>query len=233
MTAVVFIDVQNDFVKDGALPYAYPVEPNHQKIVDFAQACRMRGYELYATCDTHEKTVYDGIGGAPKSGYLTTLEGKRLPVEHCIEKTEGHRLIEGLVKNDALATGSNANCILDTDTKNINIRQANIFDKCTFGSNRLIVKMINDFPESGCDSNGLGIKGLREPLDRILICGYCTSICVVSNALMLRAAFPNTPIICMPDLCGDINEQSHFAALMVMQNCQIDIIPSIELPLAS
>ena len=227
MTAVVFIDVQNDFVKGGALPYAYPVEPNHQKIVAFAQACRMRGYELYATCDTHEKTVYDGIGGAPKSGYLTTLEGKRFPVEHCIEKTEGHRLIEGLVKNGALATGSNANCILDTDTKNVNIRQCNIFDKRTFGSSALVRKMHNDFAPRGC------CCGLQEPLDRILICGYCTSICVVSNALMLREAFPYTPIICMPDLCGDINEQSHFAALMVMQNCQIDIIPSIELPSAS
>ena len=227
MTAAVFIDVQNDFVKGGALPYAYPVEPNHQYVVEFAQECRKRGYELYATCDTHEKTVYDGIGGAPKSGYLTTLEGKRLPVEHCIEKTEGHRLIEGLVKCDPLCSGGNRQCILDIGVKDINIRQHNIIDKHTFGSEELVRKMRSDFAPRGCSI------GIGEPLDRILICGYCTSICVVSNALMLRAAFHDTPIICMPDLCGDINEQSHFAALMVMQNCQIDIIPSIDLPSAS
>lgn len=228
MTAVVFIDVQNDFVKGGALPYAYPVEPNHQKIVEFAQACRMRGYELYATADTHEKTVYDYPDAAPENrralqGYFSTLEGKRLPVEHCIEKTEGHRLIEGLVKSDPLYIPE-AKSILNTYKKDVNIRQHNIIDKRTFGSEELARKMRSDFAPRGCSI------GIGEPLDRILICGYCTSICVVSNALMLRAAFPDTPIICMPDLCGDINEESHFAALKVMQNCQIDIIPSIELP---
>lgn len=197
MKVIVFIDVQNDFVKGGKLPYAFPAQPNHQNIIKFAKECRMRGYQMFATVDTHESTVRERVDdpeSKPISGYLTTYEGNNLPIEHCIEGTEGHKIIEGLVKDEQ---------------KDIIIPQGHIVDKNTFGSFallHLIEKMIH---------------AIKEPLDEILICGYCTSICVVSNALVLRAAFPDTPITVIGDLCGDIDEESHLAALKVMRNCMI------------
>ena len=73
---LVVVDMQNDFV-DGALgtPEAVAILPNVvKKIREF------NGDELFVTFDTH----YDN--------YLSTLEGKYLPIAHCIKDTEGHKL---------------------------------------------------------------------------------------------------------------------------------------------
>lgn len=63
-------------------------------------------------------------------------------------------------------------------------------------------------------------------IDEIVLFGFCTSICVISNALNLRGHFPNMKITVLKNLCGDINEESHNAALKVMENCQIDVTDS-------
>lgn len=60
--------------------------------------------------------------------------------------------------------------------------------------------------------------------DTITIVGLCTDICVVSNALILKAEFPNTPIICDASCCAGTTPEAHKAALTVMKSCQIDII---------
>ena len=108
MKAIVFVDVQKDFI-DGALrnEQAIAVTP---KIVEFAKKCAADpDCKLYATRDTHVATKYslnsDAVidpGGelVPVSGYYASLEGKKLPVEHCIEGTDGwmidNRLMEVL-----------------------------------------------------------------------------------------------------------------------------------------
>lgn len=209
MKVVVFIDVQNDFVT-GPLgsKWAQRVTPD---IIRFAKACRSKGYALYATADTHKATVYDDYGKNPGerkvvSGYLMTLEGERLPTEHCIEGTDGHKIVEGLVKDE---------------NRDVIIQQSHIIDKRTFGSYLLADRIENDFPEKQCV---LGIaKGYGETLDEIIVCGFCTSICVSANAQLLRARFPNVPITVVNNLCADIDEKSHWSALRVMTNCQMDI----------
>ena len=209
MRAVVFVDVQNDFVKGGKLAFGFPVEDNVPKVIAFANKCKDRGDLLFATKDTHQKTedkIVDlrpgeaAIGfrdedGFPHriTGYMSTLEGKNLPVEHCIKGTKGWEIVDGLVKNAG----------------KINIPTGHIIEKPTFGSNNLRWRIKEAF------------EFVKEPIDEILICGYCTSICVVSNALMLRAMFPDVPIYVIEDCCGDIDEASHLAALKVMANCQI------------
>lgn len=192
MKAAIFIDVQNDFVKGGALAYGYPAESNTEKIADFARDCRAKGYAIYATQDTHGED------------YAETLEGKKLPVPHCVKGTPGHELVSGLHE--------------DSDG-NVVIPYGRVVEKPTFGSFDLLDKVQDDF---GSEGDGCG-GNFDEPLEEIIICGYCTSICVVSNALMLRAALPNTKITVRADLCGDIDQASHEAALRVMRNCQIDI----------
>lgn len=57
--------------------------------------------------------------------------------------------------------------------------------------------------------------------EEIYICGVCTDICVISNALMIRGYCPNTPITCLYDLCGGTTIQNHLNALNVMESCQI------------
>ena len=53
--------------------------------------------------------------------------------------------------------------------------------------------------------------------------GLCTDICVVSNALILRAQFPDSVIIVHADCCAGTTPEKHAAALEVMKSCQIII----------
>lgn len=60
--------------------------------------------------------------------------------------------------------------------------------------------------------------------DQITLVGTCTSICVVSNALILRALYPGKRIVVDASCCADITEEKHKAALEVMKSCQIAVI---------
>lgn len=80
----------------------------------------------------------------------------------------------------------------------------------------------NTFGMLGWD--GFLIDGITKPYDEIYMCGTCTDICVVSNALILKATFPETPIKIYSNLCAGTTKEKHKAALEVMRSCQCDII---------
>ncbi len=63
----------------------------------------------------------------------------------------------------------------------------------------------------------------EEPLS-ITLCGLCTDICVVSNALLLKAHFPESEIVVDAACCAGVTPQSHEAALTTMQMCQIAVV---------
>lgn len=58
--------------------------------------------------------------------------------------------------------------------------------------------------------------------DTIYICGLVTDICVISNALMLRSAFPCAKIVCIENACAGMSPEKHEAALSVMESCLIE-----------
>lgn len=205
MKAFVFVDVQKDFIT-GALrsENAIAVTP---KIVEFAKdlvADLSPNVRLYATQDTHEKTEYTSakcLGQdmqlKAKSGYMTTLEGSKLPVEHCVEDTDGWKIDSGLF--DVLA----GHCKFIT--------------KRTFGSFDLAELLKRD---------GFGKNELEKHVgeDEITLCGFCTCICVLANAVILRAAFQNVKISVMKDLCACVTPETHEAALKALSMQQIEII---------
>ena len=80
------------------------------------------------------------------------------------------------------------------------------FRKSTFGSMALIEKFRN------------------ENFVEIELCGVCTDICVVSNALLLRAVFPNTKIVVDSLATAGSSIEAHKAALLVMQKNHIEIL---------
>ena len=63
-----------------------------------------------------------------------------------------------------------------------------------------------------------------ETLEDVEIIGLCTDICVVSNALIIKATFPNANVKVDRNCCAGVTPDSHDAALKTMQMCQIDII---------
>ena len=69
--------------------------------------------------------------------------------------------------------------------------------------------------------------GYGEPVEEIHIMGVCTDICVISNALILRSAFPNIPIYVHANGCAGSSPEAHDAALKVMTHCCIDILEEV------
>lgn len=169
---LIVIDMQKDFI-DGALgsEMAQAIVPKViEKIKEYAPD------HVYATRDTHFEN------------YLDTLEGKKLPVVHCVKESEGWQIDEKVWAA---------------------MPEAKIFDKYTFGSEALAEEMYR--------------LSLRDEME-IEVAGLCTDICVVSNALLLRAKLPGTVIKVDPACCAGVTEESHRAALTTMKMCQIDIL---------
>lgn len=170
---LVAVDLQKDFV-DGALGTneAQAIVPNAVKKIKSFDG------KIFVTFDTHSEN------------YLSTAEGKKLPVTHCVKGTDGWQL--------------NADIQKALDCKDyISV------EKHTFGSVDL-PKLIEK------EANG-------EEFEIELI-GLCTDICVVSNALLLKANFPEAPIAVDSSCCAGVTPQAHKSALDTMKSCQIDIL---------
>ena len=72
--------------------------------------------------------------------------------------------------------------------------------------------------------NCFGYTGWSDyDFEEIELVGLCTDICVVSNALILKAMFTEIPISVDASCCAGVTPESHAAALQTMQMCQIEI----------
>ena len=63
-----------------------------------------------------------------------------------------------------------------------------------------------------------------ENLEEIILVGLCTDICVISNAMILKARLPEVPISVVEDCCAGVTPQSHQNALEAMKMCQIRVL---------
>lgn len=62
-----------------------------------------------------------------------------------------------------------------------------------------------------------------KEIDEIEIIGFCTDICVISNALLFRKLCPCTPITIIESLCAGTSKEAHKAALTVAKSCLINV----------
>ena len=92
-------------------------------------------------------------------------------------------------------------------TKTLDTLSDKIIDKPTFGSFEL-----SEYIES---------LGMVEEIELI---GLCTDICVISNAMILKAKFTETPIKVDSSCCAGVTPESHSNALTAMKMCQINCI---------
>lgn len=191
MKVLIVVDMQKDFV-DGSLG-----TPEAQKIVPLVAETIKQMADKNTVCiftkDTHEHF------------YLNTLEGKNLPVEHCIAGTAGHSIVDEVFE---------AYCCKDfkdpwevyplatTDPLRI--------EKPSFGSVEL--------------QNVLATMDANEPIEEITLMGLCTGICVLSNAILCKATLPEVPVNVVADCCACVTPRSHQVALEAMELCQINII---------
>lgn len=73
-------------------------------------------------------------------------------------------------------------------------------------------------------STELGNWAKEQQFSGIELIGLCTDICVISNALLLKANLPETPVCVDSSCCAGVTPQSHQNALEAMKMCQIDIL---------
>ena len=162
---LIVVDMQNDFI-DMALgtKEAIAIVPKvKEKIQEYVQ----NGDEIIFTRDTHSED------------YLLTSEGRKLPVEHCIQGTKGWQIADGLY-----------------------VEGCKIIDKPNFG-----------WP-----------NWREEHLEEVEIIGLCTDICVVSNALIIKATFPDAYVKVDGSCCAGVTPETHEAALRTMEMCQVEVI---------
>lgn len=166
---LIVVDMQKDFI-DGALgtPEAVAIVP---AVIDKIKAYEAAGDTIIFTRDTH---------GA---NYLETMEGKNLPVVHCVRDTPGWQIPDEIDKIEYLH-----------------------IDKGNFG-----------YPYWDMIAQDHG------DMDDIELVGLCTDICVVSNALILKAIFPEAKISVDPKCCAGVTPATHNAAIETMRMCQIQI----------
>ena len=89
------------------------------------------------------------------------------------------------------------------------LKGAKVYEKPTFGSMQL--------------AEDLKAAAEKEEIELELI-GLCTDICVVSNALLLKAQMPEVRISVDASCCAGVTPQKHEAALETMRSCQIRVI---------
>ena len=84
-----------------------------------------------------------------------------------------------------------------------------MFEKPTFGSTELVHYLTH--------------ANAAEPIESIELIGVCTDICVVSNALLIKAALPEVPVSVDARLCAGVTPEAHEAALATMRSCQVQV----------
>lgn len=170
MKYLIIVDMQEDFV-NGCLGS----DAARAIVNGIADEIKAFDGKTVFTMDTH----YDN--------YLSTQEGKKLPVPHCIKGTDGWNIVEPLREFAA-------DCVI----------------KPTFGSIELAQRLYEE--------------NKTERIEKVELVGVCTSICVISNAMLLKAFLPEAEISVRADLCACVGEESHNAALKAMETAQIEIV---------
>lgn len=180
---LIVVDYQNDFV-DGTLGFP-GAELLEERIVAKINAYREAGDEVCFTLDMHGRN------------YLETLEGKNLPVEHCIDGTAGAELY-----------GAVADCAGSCDP---------LFEKPTFGSKELFGRLV----DMQRVADGVGAT---KPFESIELVGLVSNICVMANAVLAKTACPDVPIIVDASCTDSFDRDLQDKAFDVMEGLHIQVI---------
>lgn len=124
--------------------------------------------------------------------YADTQEGRLLPIPHCIKSHEGWNVHRDVY--NAISKAAVNGVIVP-----------GFFMKPTFGSTELALYLLNDCKD----------------VDEVVFVGLCTDICVISNAMLVKAFLPEAKIVVDAACCAGVTPQSHNNALSAMQKCQI------------
>lgn len=169
---LIVVDYQYDFV-NGSLGFE-GAEKLIPIIKDKIETYLNNNDDIIYTLDTHEEN------------YLTnTMEGKILPIKHCLKNSEGWKVVSEVDYLD---------------------KAIKIFEKPTFPSLDL--------------ANYLKDKEYQE----VELCGLVSNICVMTNAVMVKASLPNAKIIVDAKATDSFNKDLHEKCLDILEGIHISVI---------
>lgn len=149
------------------------------------------------------KNIVDVIKNEMMSGeYSNIVFTRDTHTENYLNTPEGQSLpVKHCIK------GTEGWQIVPELVEGANWRLCSYFDKPTFGSIGLLshIQSCGDF-------------------DEVVLCGTCTDICVISNALILKTLKPDLKITVLGYACAGVTPEKHNAALDVMESCQINVV---------
>jgi nicotinamidase-related amidase len=186
---LVIVDFQHDFI-DGMLGF------EGAEKLDAGIAAKIREYDekgdfIIETKDTHTEE------------YLSTREGKHLPVEHCLYGTKGW------------GTYGETGELLRELKERQSTRYREIH-KETFPVHPFDMVDMLDW---------IVMNEIRlDEIEEIEFVGLVSNICVISNICVFQGAFPNAQIVVDPDLTASFNPELHDAVLKVMQGLQVELV---------
>ena len=134
-----------------------------------------------------------------ENDYFQTQEGRKLPIIHCVKNTKGWE-----INDDILYAYTNKYG-----------HYPPTLEKYSFGEYDWASYLTSIFGNNGWDLNDL---------EEIELIGYCTDICVISNAMILKALFPDVVIKVKENCCAGTSMELHSKAIDVMRSCQIEVI---------
>lgn len=168
---LLIVDYQNDFV-DMALA-TKDSEKCYPHILNLIEEYQKEGNDIIFTRDTHEEN------------YLSTEEGKYLPIKHCIKGTKGWEFYGELEKI----------------SKNYRVIEKNTFPSLA------LAEFLKD-----------------KNYDEITIVGLDLAICVLSNAVMCKSAFPNAHIVVDLKGCKTLSDDIEKVAVNELKTLQVEVI---------
>lgn len=186
MKSVLYIiDAQNDFCTPGGSLCCANAEPAVRNIIDL-----LKNNEFDSVACT--KDSHDDL-------YLKTIEGKHLPIKHCIYHTDGWKI-------------------------NQDIYNA-LYHQKEWLSQEKEQFMLDDYQiEDAFDD--MYIEDEEDV--KIYVCGFATDICVLNNALILKRHFSNkAEIYVISDCCAGTSEEMHNKALDIMKVNHINVIDKL------
>ena len=122
-----------------------------------------------------------------------TVERRKLPL-HCMRGSNGAKIEESIYKT----------------LQSVTRHWWYTIEKSTFGAVNDLIEFFDGFGD--CDS-----------IDTVEICGLCTDICVLNNALIARNLLPHAEIIVYSNCCAGSTPENHEAALKILQSNLIEV----------
>lgn len=173
----------------------------------------------------------DSTGGVDMKKTLIVIDMQNDFIDGSLGTKEAVAILENVKKKIMQYKAAGDEIIFTRDTHKTNYLQTNEgrnlpVEHCIEGTKGWEIAEGLEVPGAiYIDKPSFGYMGWKDfNLEEVELIGLCTDICVVSNALIIKAAYPEIKVSVDASCCAGVTPESHLAALTTMKMCQVEVI---------